>query len=118
MARALVLAAVLVGFVVALGRVDIAAAQTNTSIDYVIGGYPGDTAEVGVYTRPGASCTIRYVTPLGTTSRAQGLTTKRANGEGFVSWSWFIGTNTRPGTGSVTVNCTPGGSARADIEIY
>jgi hypothetical protein len=54
---------------------------------------------------PGVSCTISYTTPSGTDSTAAGLTTKTAGSNGSASWSWVIGSNTNPGTGSVRVNC-------------
>jgi hypothetical protein len=69
-----------------------------------------------VQTIPGASCSIVYVTPAGTVSEAQGLGNKTAGENGRVSWSWKIGSNTRPGTGRVTVTCN-GISATAQIQI-
>ena len=82
----------------------------------VVGGSPNGTASVTVQTAPGASCSITYVTPAGTVSEAQGLTTRAADGNGRASWSWKIGSSTRPGTGSVTVRCG-GASATAPITI-
>lgn len=64
----------------------------------------------------GASCDITYVTPSGSTSTAQGLGPKTAGPDGTVSWTWVIGSSTRPGTGSVTVVCD-GAQARASIVI-
>lgn len=71
----------------------------------VVGGRPGDRARVVVQARPGAACTIRYTTPAGTVSRAQGLAPTTADASGQASWSWVIGTATRPGTGRVEVTC-------------
>jgi hypothetical protein len=82
----------------------------------VVGGAPRSNASVTVQTRPGAACSIVYVTPAGTTSQAQGLTRKTAGQDGRVSWSWVIGSNTRAGTGSVTVTCD-GVSVQAPIRI-
>ncbi len=82
----------------------------------VVGGPPGGTASAAVQTAPGVSCTITYVTPAGTVSRAQGLYPKTADSTGTVSWTWSIGSSTRPGTGTVTVTCG-GMSASAPIAI-
>jgi hypothetical protein len=82
-----------------------AEAHHGVWFEYVVGDYPGGIAEVGVWTHPGAWCSIRYVTPAGTASRAQGLHTKRADRDGWVDWWWYIGTSTRSGWGTVTVSC-------------
>ena len=82
----------------------------------VAGGRPGGRASVVAQTTPGASCSISYRTPAGTSSTAQGLTRKTADGNGVVSWTWEIGTSTRPGTGTVVVTCN-GASARSSIQI-
>jgi hypothetical protein len=82
----------------------------------VTGGPPGGVAGVSVQTSAGASCAISYVTPAGTQSKAQGLTTQTAAPDGTVSWSWSIGPSTRPGVGTVTVTCG-GASASATITI-
>jgi cell wall-associated NlpC family hydrolase len=66
---------------------------------------PGQTATLRATTQAGASCSIAYTTPAGTSSTAQGLVAKQADGTGNVSWSWMIGTNTRPGTGTIRVTC-------------
>lgn len=80
----------------------------------VVGGPPGGHASASVSTAPGANCTISYVTPAGTHSTAQGLIPKTADATGSVSWTWNIGGNTRPGTGTVTVTC---GSVSASAAI-
>jgi len=54
--------------------------------------------------------------PAGTPSIAQGLVAKLADSSGMVTWSWVIGTNTRPGTGTVTVVCA-GARATSRIQI-
>ena len=66
---------------------------------------PGQTARVSAKTTPNIICSIAYTTPEGNDSRAQGLDEKRADSSGNVSWSWMIGTHTKPGTGTVTVTC-------------
>jgi len=82
----------------------------------VLGARPGGVASANVQTSPGASCSISYVTPAGTQSKAQGLVTKTAGADGTASWAWNIGSSTRPGTGTVTVTCG-GASASAPITI-
>jgi hypothetical protein len=82
----------------------------------VVGAAPGGVASATVQTSGGASCSISYVTPAGTKSTAQGLYTKTAGADGTASWSWNIGGNTRPGTGTLLVTCD-GASASAAITI-
>src|SRR5207253_4489854 len=80
------------------------------------GSGPGGRAIVVAQTAPGASCSIVYQTPAGTSSAAQGLGAKIADASGMVSWSWDIGPSTSPGTGTVAVTCD-GAGARTPIEI-
>jgi hypothetical protein len=80
------------------------------------GARPGQQASTTVKTTPSAQCVPRYTTPAGTNSAAQGLGPKTADSGGTASWSWFIGTNTRPGTGTIYVTCG-GAQASAPIEI-
>jgi micrococcal nuclease len=82
----------------------------------VVGGPPRSTARVVARTSPSAQCSISYRTPAGTPSTAQGLIPKTADSTGQVSWSWVIGSSTRPGIGRVTVTCD-GISASAPITI-
>ena len=89
------------------------AAVTITS---VTGGSPGGTASVSVQTAPGASCSIVYRTPAGTKSTAAGLGGQTADSTGAASWSWKIGSSTKPGNGTVTVTCG-GASASSPITI-
>jgi hypothetical protein len=91
-------------------------AASGVTFISVIGARPGGVASTSVQTTAGASCSISYVTPAGTTSKAQGLTTTTAGADGMASWSWNIGSTTRPGTGTVTVTCG-GASASAPITI-
>jgi hypothetical protein len=71
----------------------------------VRGARPGQIANVVIETSPGAACGIRYVTPAGAVGEAWGLMPRTADGQGRISWSWFVSVDTRPGTGSVTVTC-------------
>jgi hypothetical protein len=82
----------------------------------VEGGSPGQYASVSVQTIPNADCSIMYITPHGTISRAAGLVEKTSDANGNASWSWMIGTRTIAGTGTVTVTCG-GISASTPIEI-
>jgi hypothetical protein len=91
-------------------------ATSFVNIITVQGGPPGGTAYVLAKTNAGVTCSITYLTPAGTISQAQGLENKAADGNGEVAWSWKIGTNTRPGTGSVDVSCG-GATATAGITI-
>lgn len=75
----------------------------------VSGGGPGGRASVSVQTVPGATCWVQYVTPAGTKSTAQGQgigVTRSVSQDGSASWSWVIGSATRPGVGSVTATCS------------
>ena len=82
----------------------------------VDGAPPNGTANVTVQAKPGASCSIQYKTPAGTTSTAQGLINKTADSNGAASWSWKIGSSTRPGKGTVQVTCD-GQSSTSSITI-
>jgi hypothetical protein len=92
------------------------ATTSFVNIITVQGGPPGGTAYVLAKTNAGVTCSITYLTPAGTISQAQGLENKAADGNGEVAWSWKIGTNTRPGTGSIDVSCG-GATATAGITI-
>jgi hypothetical protein len=83
----------------------------------VMGAAPGHMASATVQAPPNAACTLHYTTPAGTASVAQGLGPMTATGGGSATWSWLIDGNTHPGTGTLTVSCTPGGTATAPITI-
>jgi len=65
---------------------------------------PNGTGQVTVATAPNAACTI-VVTYKSGPSTAQGLIPKTADGNGNVSWTWNIGTNTTAGTWPIDVRC-------------
>jgi hypothetical protein len=89
----------------------------NLTFVTVQGASPGGSASVTIHAEPGATCcSIIYTTPAGTRSKASGLGSKTANAQGTVSWTWFIGPNTRSGTGKITVECN-GKNASMDIVI-
>ncbi len=93
-----------------------ALATSGITFASVEGASPGGYASVTIQTSPGAECSIQYVTPHGTVSRARGLESQTTDSDGRASWTWKIGTHTEPGTGSVTVACN-GESATTPIEI-
>ncbi len=63
----------------------------------------GGSASAAIQTSAGAACSIRYVTPSGNRSTAQGLVTETADADGVCAWTWRIGSSTKPGTGTVTI---------------
>ena len=76
----------------------------------------GGNATLSATAAPSVSCTLAYTTPAGTHSTAGGLGTKNTDSAGKVSWTWKIGSNTNPGTGTVLVSCG-GQSASGKIVI-
>lgn len=95
---------------------DTSASSNDVEITSVNSPRPGQTAVVSIVAAPNTTCTIEYVTPAGNTADAQGLGSKRTDSGGKVSWSWMIGTNTKPGTGTINVQCGDQ-AASASIEI-
>jgi hypothetical protein len=93
-----------------------AASSNGITFVSVNGASPDGYASVTIQTTPSAECSIRYVTPHGTISRAVGLVDQTADSGGKVSWTWKIGSKTEPGTGNVTVTSN-GSSATAEIKI-
>jgi hypothetical protein len=80
-------------------------ASGSVQITSVSGAAPGGRANLTARTTAGASCSITYTTPAGTSSTARGLTPRTADGAGGVAWTWSIAPSTRSGTGSVAVTC-------------
>src|SRR5450830_1403239 len=69
----------------------------------------GANATLLALTAPGGTCSasVRYAS--GTISTAAGLTPKPvAASTGDVSWTWKVGTSTRPGRSLATVSCRLG----------
>ncbi len=90
----------------------------GTSFVSVQGAAPGGTASATVQASPGAACTLVYTTPDRNVSTAAQLRGSRmADASGLVSWSWPIEPNTIPGQGTLTVQCSPGGSSTTPIQI-
>lgn len=92
------------------------APTSGVTITQVSGGRGRDFAAVTAKAPANTPCTIVYLTPAGTRSAAQGLQPRSTDADGVVSWSWVIGSSTRPGTGRVTVTCG-GAEATTPIEI-
>jgi endonuclease YncB( thermonuclease family) len=63
----------------------------------------GAYATLAIQTSQGAACSLSYTTPAGSKSQAKGLGGTTAASSGVCSWRWFIGTGTRPGTGSLKI---------------
>jgi hypothetical protein len=77
---------------------------------------PGSIASMTAKTSPGAVCSAKVTWPSGTVSAAAGLkTTPAAGSDGLVSWTWNVGSTTKPGTAKAAVTCTLGGSATATM---
>lgn len=75
---------------------------------------PGSTASMSAVTSPGAVCSAKVTWPSGTVSAAAGLkTTPTAGADKIVSWTWNVGSTTKPGTAKAAVTCALGGSATA-----
>ena len=75
---------------------------------------PGSTASMSAKTSPGAVCSAKVTWPSGTVSAAAGLkATPAAGSDGLVSWTWNVGSTTKPGTAKAAVTCTLGGSITA-----
>ena len=64
----------------------------------------GKTASVKVKGLPNTeySITVTYSTSV---SQAQGLEPKYTDENGYVSWSWRVGNQTKPGTYTVEIQC-------------
>ena len=92
------------------------APTSGVTITQVNGARGRDFAAVTAKAPANTPCTIAYFTPAGTRSTAQGLQPRSTDADGVVSWSWVIGSSTRPCTGKVTVACG-GAEATTPIEI-
>ncbi|MCL6442943.1 MAG: thermonuclease family protein [Alicyclobacillus sp.] len=64
--------------------------------------HPGDEATLEIQTQPGARATIEVDYKSGP-SKARGLYPQVADAQGHVTWTWFVGTNTTPGSWPVVV---------------
>ena len=74
----------------------------------------GGDAHLSIQSSPGATCFLRYITPKGSVSGAEGLGESEADQDGVCEWKWNIGPNTEPGTGILRVTM---GDGPQNIEI-
>jgi hypothetical protein len=73
----------------------------------------GDLASVTVTVSPRARCTIGVYYST-TASRAAGLGAKRGT---TITWTWRVGSNTKPGTWPVKVDCGKSGKTQTSITV-
>jgi hypothetical protein len=75
----------------------------------------GANATMIAVTSPGATCSASVTYASGTVSTAQGLQTRPvAASSGSVSWTWKVGTSTKPGTSTAKVTCQLGSDSASD----
>ena len=102
---AVVLAAVFVSSAAAAVRVTKRPGRVST----------GDMASVtvSVSVSPKARCTIGVYYST-TASRAAGLGAKRGT---KITWTWRVGSNTKPGTWPVKIDCGKSGKAQTSVTV-
>jgi hypothetical protein len=66
---------------------------------------PGARATLTASTSPGALCVITVRYPSGRVSTARDLVQRAAGPDGEMSWTWNVGTTTKPGIGTASVTC-------------
>lgn len=71
---------------------------------------PGTEATITAQTSPNSDCTIIVKYESGP-SHAQGLYEQNADNNGSISWTWFVGTRTTPGTWPIDINCSLNGQS-------
>lgn len=81
---------------VAVGRVAIIAIK---------GTKPGGQASVTISAPPHTACTIQYTMPDGKVGRAPGLNNKTTDAAGRATWTWYVGTTSPSGIGTIAVDC-------------
>jgi hypothetical protein len=102
-----------------VGTQSPAESSQSVTVLSVTGGARASTASVAIQTTPGATCSVRYVTPAGSISTAAGQgasSIKTADADGRVAWSWRIAPTTEPGQGSIKINCSTG-TATAGLTV-
>jgi hypothetical protein len=81
----------------------------------------GGSATIAARTSAGAACSITVTLPSGRISTVAALQAPQlADGSGNVSWTWRIGSTTKPGTATAVVSCSLGakaGSARTTFAM-
>jgi hypothetical protein len=79
----------------------------------------GANATMVALTSPGATCGASVTYASGTVSTAAGLQTHPvADSAGSVSWTWKVGTSTKPGTSTASVTCQLGGESASDSASF
>jgi hypothetical protein len=78
---------------------------------------PGENATLQALTTPGASCDIEVHYKSGL-SEASGLYTETADSDGYVSWTWKVGTNTTPGSWKIVVSASYGSQTDSDTKYF
>jgi hypothetical protein len=79
----------------------------------------GANATLVAVTSPGATCTASVTYASGTVSSAKGLQTEPSAGSsGKVSWTWKVGTSTKPGVSSAEVTCQFGASSASTSRSF
>lgn len=73
-----------------------------TIISYTKELYAGETAHLKIKGTPNTIYTLNVIYPSGK-SKASGLGDEKSDKDGYVSWSWKVGTNTSSGTHSIVV---------------
>jgi hypothetical protein len=73
----------------------------------------GDKASVTVSVSPASRCTIAVVYASGR-SEARGLGSKKGS---RITWTWTVGSNTKPGRWPITVSCGAAGTAKTSIRV-
>jgi hypothetical protein len=79
----------------------------------------GANATLVAVTSPGAKCSASVTYASGTVSTAAGLQTQPVAGSsGSVSWTWKVGSSTKPGTSTAEVTCTLGGASASSSQTF
>jgi hypothetical protein len=79
----------------------------------------GANATLVAVTASGATCSASVTYASGTVSTAAGLQPQPvANSSGEVSWTWKVGTSTKPGTSTATVACRLGGESATATQQF
>jgi hypothetical protein len=79
----------------------------------------GANATLVAVTSPGATCSASVTYASGTVSSAKGLQTEPGAGSsGKVSWTWKVGTSTKPGVSSAEVTCQFGASSASTSKSF
>jgi hypothetical protein len=79
----------------------------------------GANAKLVAVTSPGATCSASVTYASGTVSTATGLqATPVADSSGTVSWTWKVGSSTKPGTSTASATCTLGAASASSSQTF